>query len=166
MSMLEKMGSLTVPGTGLDLTAGTTVATNVIDLGALAINGFGPGGNQVFIDLEVEIVESGADNDTYVFNFIVDDTEALTSGVYTILSIPMVGSDPRLKTAGGKIYSGEIPDQVWQMAKEGYRYFGLSCVLANVGGTAGVSVNCAITPSRPRTPDDMQVTTSPIALPS
>jgi hypothetical protein len=163
--ILEELG---VISTAQDLLAGTAVGENVIDLGALAAKGFGPGNNNIFIDLECETPEADASgsSSTYTFNFIVDDTEALTSGVYTVLSVPCVHGDPRISAAGKKILSCSIPDQVWSLAKEGYRYFGLSSVLVDGNGTAGVSVNCAISPSQPRTEDGNQVTRSPVELPS
>jgi hypothetical protein len=161
--ILTKPGILT---TAQALTAGNTVSEWVIDLAALGIQGFGPGVNNLWLDIETVVADSGGTADTYVINLVVDDTEALTSPVYYIISIPMVHGDPRMDAAGKKIYSGMLPDQIWQMAKEGYRYLGLYCVLADVGGTAGVTINAAISPSKPRTEDNTQVLRSNVTIPS
>ena len=135
----------------------------------MGVAGFGPGGNKVFIDLECETVATGDANDTFVFDFIVADSTDLDNGTqgtnyYKVLTVDILNyADPRIATAGKKILTVEIPDQVWQMAKEGFRYFGLNSTIS-AGST--VSINCAISPSRPRTEDNVQVTSSPVDLPS
>ena len=167
MAVFDHFGELAV---SQDITGGTPLqSTNVVDLAALGIQGYGPDAD-VYIDLECETATASGDtSDTFVFDFNVALTTDLDTGTrgtdfYTVLSVPILNNtDPRVATAGVKIYTGRIPDQVWQMAKEGYRYFGLQ---STVSATATVSVNCTISTSKPRTPDNQQVTTSNVGVPT
>ena len=163
MALLTKPGELS---TAQALTAGNTVSENVIDLGALGVNGFGPGVNNIWLDIETVVADSGGAADTYNISVILDDTEAGTSPVYYVFTIPMVNGDPRIDTAGKKIWAGMLPDQIWQLAKEGYRYMALYCVLADVGGTAGVTINAQVSPSKPDTQKNTQVIRSNVGVPS
>jgi len=167
MAVFDHLGELSV---AQDITGGTPLqSTNVIDLALLGIQGFGPD-SDVYIDLECETVTaSGNSSDTFVFDFNVALTTDLDTGTrgtdfYTVISVPMLNvTDPRVTTAGAKILSCRLPDQVWQMAKEGFRYFGLQ---STVSATATVSVNCTLSTTKPRTPDNQQVTTSNVGVPT
>ena len=122
--------------------------------------------NNIWLDIETVVADSGGAADTYDISVTLDDTEAGTSPVYYVFTIPMVNGDPRIDTAGKKIFSGMLPDQIWQLAKEGYRYLSLYSVLADVGGTAGVTINAAISPSKPDTEKNTQVIRSNVGVPS
>lgn len=167
MAVFDHLGELS---TAQDITGGTPLQSeNVIDLGLLGIHGFGPD-SDIYIDLECETVTaSGDSSDTFVFDFNVALTTDLDTGTrgtdfYTVISVPILGIvDPRLTVAGAKILTCKLPDQVWQMAKEGFRYFGLQ---STISATATLSVNCAISTSKPRTPDNQQVTTSNVSVPT
>ena len=153
-----------------DLTGGTPAqTTNVVDLALLGIQGYGPDA-EVYLVIECETVTASGDtSDTFVFNLNVALTTDLDTGTcgtdyYTVLSIPITNNtDPRLTTAGGMIYSGRVPDQLWQMAKEGYRYCGVDF---DISATATLSVNVSLSTSKPRTPDNQQVSTSNVGVPS
>jgi hypothetical protein len=162
---------LTAPGilsTAQDLTAGNAVSENVIDMAALGIQGFGPGNNNLWLDVECETAEgsSSGSSSTYVIKLALDDTEAATSPVYYVLEVHMAHSDPRIAVAGRKIFTGMLPDQIWQLAKDGYRYLALYCVLADGNGTAAMSINAAISPSMPETQRNTQTTRSNVTVPS
>ncbi len=167
MAVFDHFGELS---TAQDITGGTPLQSeNVVDLALLGIQGYGPDAD-VYIDLECETVTaSGDSSDTFVFDFNVALTTDLDTGTrgtdfYTVISVPILGvADPRVTVAGAKILSCRIPDQVWQMAKEGFRYFGLQ---STISATATLSVNCTISTSRPRTPDNQQVTESDVGVPT
>jgi hypothetical protein len=82
------------------------------------------------------------------------------------MAVAMAHSDPRIATAGKKILSVQLPDQIRTMAREGYRYLGLQYVLADGNGTAALSVNAGISLGRPQTEHNVQVTTSNVGTPS
>jgi hypothetical protein len=163
------MAILTTPGelsTAQDLTNGNAVSENVIDLGALGI--YGPGTNGLWLDIECETAEgaSSGSSSTYEVKLALDDTEAGTSPVYYVLQVYMAHGDPRIAVAGRKILTVQLPDQVWQLARLGYRYLCLYYVLANGNGTAAVSVNACISPSKPETQKNTQTTRSNVTIPS
>ena len=156
--ILEKLGVLS---TAQDLLAGTTDSENVIDLGAVANVGL----NEVYLSIETETVESGADTDTYVIDLVLA-TEATLDTYYKILSIVMTGADPRLATAGRAIANCEIGHMLGELLDGSYRYLGLMSTLADVGGTAAVSINAALSPSKPGTKLNTQEVRSNVTVPS
>jgi hypothetical protein len=114
-------------------------------------------------------VATGDASDTFVFDFIVADSTDLDNGTqgtnyYKVVTVDILNfADPRIATAGEKILAAKIPDEVWALSKEGFRYFGVQSTIS-AGST--VSINCAISTSRPRTPDNQQVTTSNVGVPT
>jgi len=155
---------LGVLSTAHDITPGATrVSENVLDLQALGAKGFGPGGNQIFLDIETETAATGDAADTFEFDLAVGDAADFSGNNLSVVKVEITGyADQRLAAAGRKILTCELPDQVWQLAREGYRYLGL---LSTISAGSTVSLNAAISPSRPRTPDNVQVTQSPVGLP-
>lgn len=164
--ILEELGVL---DTALALTDGSVKSENVLDLGGLAANGFGPGNNNIFLDVEVAVAAGGGTSSTYQCQLVVSDQEDLSNNRKEIVSVTITGAaDVRIAAANRKILSMSLPDQVWRIAKgnAGYRYCGLYWTLANGNGTASLTVNSAVSPSQPRTEDGLQVTRSPVELPS
>lgn len=167
MSLLHTLGVLS---TAQDLTAGSTASENVIDMGVLGINGFGPGDSMPYLDLETETIAAGDGSDTYEFTLMVGDAvdngkldlngNLLDTGLHVLITGV---TDTRLATAGKKIITCQLPDQIRQLARTGYRYLGIK---SDISSGATISINAAVTPGRPRTEDNVQVTTSPVGLPS
>jgi hypothetical protein len=164
--ILTKLGTVS---TAHAVTAGSVKSEEVLNLGALGVNGFGPGGNRIFIDLETVVAAGGGTTSTYQFQLVVSDTADLSANRKEILSVTITGAaDVRIAAAGRKILTMELPDQVWRVMKAnaGYVYCGWWVTLANGNGVATLTYNGAFSPSRPRTDDNMQVTASPVNLPA
>ena len=165
MAIFDHFGELS---TAQDLTAGTAQTENVVDLAALGIQGYGPD-SDVYIDMTCETAATGDSADTFVYDWIVADSTDLDNGTevtnyFTVFTVGILGVlDVRQTVAGNKIFTCRMPDQVWQLAKEGFRYFGCNMTIS-AGST--VSVNVTINTSKPRTPDNQQVTTSNVGVPS
>ncbi len=166
MAVFDHFGELS---TAQDLSSGTVQTENIVDLAALGIQGYGPDAD-VFIDMECETAAAGDSADTFKYEWLVATTTNLDNGTQSVeyFKLPMTTEilgilDARQLVAGAKIHSGRIPDQVWQMAKEGFRYFG--CQMT-VSAGATVSVNVTVSTSRPRTPDNQQVTESDVGVPT
>lgn len=154
--------------TAQDYSAENKQTENIIDLAALGIQGYGPDAD-VYIDLECETVATGDSGDTFVFDFIVADSTNLNNGTqgtnyYKVITVDILHyADPRIAVAGAKILTCRLPDQVWQLAKEGFRYFGIE---TTISGGSTLSINATISTSKPRTPDNQQVSTSNIGVPT
>jgi len=165
MAIFDHFGELS---TAQDLTSGTAQTENIVDLAALGIQGYGPDAD-VYIDMECETAAAGDSADTFVYDWIVATTTNLNNGTqsveyFKVLTVDILGVlDVRQSAAGNKILTCRIPDQVWQLAKEGFRYFG--CEMAVSAGST-VSVNVTISTTKPRTPDNQQVSTSNVGVPS
>ncbi len=156
--ILEELGVL---DTAHDLTAGAVDSENVINLGAIANVGFG----EMWLAIETETKESGADTDTYVFDLVVA-TEAALNTTRSVCQISILGSDPRIAAVNRNIAVMEIGQMIADVMDASYYFLGLISTLADVGGTAGVSINAAMSPSRPRTKDNVQVTKSNVTVPT
>jgi len=120
---------------------GSAASSNVLDLVA-ARHQIGVG-RDLFIWLTVNVVESGADNDTYVFIFQTDTAEDFSGGPKEVFRVSLTGDDARLKTAGEPIWCSTVPQTADQ------RYVRWYYTLADVGGTAAVTVDAAFGPDRP-----------------
>ena len=166
MAVFDHLGVLS---TAQDFSAEGKQTENILDLGLLGISGFGPGGLEAFMDVETETAAGGDSADTYVLDLIVALTENLNAGTqgtdyYKVLTVDILNvSDPRIATAGRKILTGPLPDQVWEMAKEGFRYCGFELTIS-AGST--LSINAGIVSSKPRTQDNVQVVRSNVSVPT
>ena len=157
MAILEALGVLS---TAQDLLAGATDSENVILLPAIDNLNWG----EVWLDIECETIDSGGAADTYVFDLVLA-TESTLDTYRSICQISMVNGDPRIAAVNRKIACFEISKMIGDLTGTTYIYLGLISTLADVGGTAGVSINAAISPSKPRTKDDVQVVRSNVELP-
>jgi len=161
--ILEALGSLS---TAQDLTNGATDSENVIDLGTIADVGFGD--MWLSIVCETAIGGSAGTSSTYQFDLVVSSTATLDTLVRSVCRIVIVNTaaDPRIAAADRNIARCELGMQIAEVADATYRYLGLISTLADGNGTATVSINAAMSPSKPRTKDNVQVTRSNVGVPS
>jgi hypothetical protein len=160
--LLEDLGVL---ATAQDLTAGAADSENVIDLGAIANVGF----TDMFLSIitETAIGGSAGTSSTYSIALVVA-AETTLDTIRTVLTIDIANdvADPRIAEIERNIAACEIGTMVGEAADATYRYLGLICTLADGNGTATLSINAAISPSKPRTKDDVQVTRSNVGVPT
>jgi hypothetical protein len=160
--LLEDLGVL---ATAQDLTAGAADSENVIDLGAIADVGF----IDMWLSIITETAIGGAAGTSSTFSIaLVVGTAANLTTFKTVLTIDMLNdvADPRIAAVDRNIANCEVGMMVSELADATYRYLGLICTLADGNGTATLSINAAISPSKPRTKDDVQVTRSNVGVPT
>lgn len=128
---------------GQALANGTAASTNILDLVA-ARHQLGAG-RELFLWLTTRVIESGHADSGYICIFQQDSAEAFNSGGLDIevFRITMVGTDPRLETAGAVIWCSSLPQQVF------HRYVRWNFTCANNSGTAAVTVNAGFGPDTP-----------------
>jgi len=157
MAILEALGKLAAAAdytTGQDQGAGLA---DVIDLAAIANNGL-PLEAWLDIDCETEAVGAGA----IAIDLVIADNAALTTNPIKLLSVPIAAiTDARVATAGAKVIACTVPYAATFLNDATKRYLG---VMVSVAGTS-LSLNIAISPSKPRTPDNVQVVRSNVGLP-
>jgi len=161
---LEEFGVLS---TAQDLTDGAVISENVINLGAVANIGFG----DLWLSIICETAQgaSAGTSSTFDFDLVVSTSAALTTNKSVCkVYIDYTGSvaDPRIAAAGRNIAYMEIGQQIAEVVDSTYYFLGLVSTLADGNGTAAVSINAAISPSKPRTRDNVQVTRSNVTIPS
>ena len=164
--ILEELGELS---TAQDLTAGTTDSENVIDLGAIANVGFG----EMWLSIVTETLKGAAagTTSTYAFSLVVA-SETTLDNYRTVMEVSMGNAatvkvpDPRIAVADRNICVAEVGQMIGDVADATYRYLGLRSVLADGNGTATVSINAALSPSKPRSKDNVQVVRSNIGVPT
>ncbi len=155
--ILEEFGSLS---TAQDLTSGTTTdSENVIDLGAIDNIGI----TDVWLALETETLATGDGSDTYDFSLVVSDEATLDTNL-EVLGVLITGvTDVRLATAGQPILVINLSKQLIGLASATKRFLGL---ISTISSGATVSINCAISPSAPETPKNIQVLRSNVGVPT
>lgn len=151
---------------------GTDQSTNIIDLTAAGANSFGPG-SQLYLDIEAVIKATGDSSDTLQIDLIMADSTDLDNGTegtnfYTIRRIHITNiADPRIAAIGRKICSGAISDQIYQLSRSSI--FASACYLGlqyTLSAGAALTVNAAISPSKPKTEDNVQVVRSNVSVPT
>jgi len=161
--LLEHLGELS---TAQDLVAGAGIdSENVIDLGVIPDVGFG----QMWLSIICETIKDAAagTSSTYTFDLVVASEETLdTTRSVMRIHIKNDVADPRIAVVERSIACAEIGQQIGEVADATYRYLGLISTLVDGNGTAAVSINAAMSPSRPRTKDNVQVTRSNVTIPS
>ncbi len=162
MALLEDLGVLS---TAQDLTSGSTDSENVIDLGTITDVGF----EDMYLDIvtETAIGGSAGTSSTYSIALVVASETTLDT-IRTILTIDIANdvADPRIAAIDRQIAGCDVGLMVANAADATYRYLGLISTLVDGNGTATLSINAAMSPSKPRTKDDVQVTRSNISIPS
>ena len=156
--ILEQLGVLS---TAHALLTGAVDSENVIDLGAVANVGL----NEAWLSIQTSVIESGADTDTYKVDVVISNETTLDTNI-KLLTIDMLGSDPRLQTINREWAGFDIGKLIGDMIDGTKRYLGLIFTLANVGGTAAVTINAALSPSKPPTKYNTQVTRSNVGVPT
>lgn len=161
--ILEQLGVLS---TAQDLVAGAADSENVVDLGAIANVGYG----QIWLSIICETAKGAlaGTTSTFQFDLVVSSTATLDTLVRSVcrIYIDNVAADPRIAAVERNIASMEVGQQISEAANATYRYCGLISTLADGNGTATVSINAALSPSKPRTKDNVQVTRSNVTIPS
>jgi hypothetical protein len=160
--LLEELGVLS---TAQDLTNGAADSENVIDLGAIANVGFTD--MWLAIETETKIGGSAGTSSTFSIALVVATAANLTT-FKTVLTIDLLNdvADPRIAEVNRNIASCEVGQMVGELADATYRYMGLISTLVDGNGTATLSINAAMAPSKPRTKDNVQVIRSNVGLPS
>ena len=157
MAILEALGKLAAAA---DYTVGTDQGAglaDVIDLSEIANNGL-PLEAWLDIDCETEAVGAGA----MTLDVIIADNAALSTNALSVMRIYIAAiTDARVATAGAKVCACTLPYFATFANNATKRYLGVSVTIA---GTS-VSFNIAISPSKPRTPDNVQVVRSNVGLP-
>lgn len=161
MAILEDLGVLSE---AQDLVAGAADSQNVINLGAIADVGF----TQMFWDVVCETAKGAAagTTSTYMFDLVVASEAALntTRSVCRIVITNTV-ADPRIAAANRNISCMEVGQQIAEAMDATYSFLGMISTLVDGNGTAAVSINAAMSPSKPRTKDNVQRTRSNVELP-
>ena len=160
--LLEELGVLS---TAQDLTAGSADSENVIDLGAFDYLGF----TDLWLSIITETAKGAAAGTTSTFDFkLVVASEATLDNIREVCSIAIANdvADPRIAAEERSIAMVEVGMQIAETADSTYRYLGLISTLADGNGTATVSINAAMSPSKPRTKDNTQVVRSNIGVPT
>ena len=148
--------------TAQDLVAGAVDSENVILLTALAAVGFG----DVWWSVICETANTGGTTDTYKFQLVVATEEALNT-YRVVCTVEITGSaDPRIAAINRNIANFNVGQQLGLVSDASYRYLGMISTLADVNGTAAVSINADMLVSKPRTRDGVQVVDSNVQLPS
>lgn len=123
-----------------------------------------PFGQNLWLQITVNVAASYADSDEY-YQFQLrggtgTDGTDINAGAVVIMETPLIaGNDGRVDAAGDTILTCTLPYEA-----AGYRY--LQLYYAQTGTTNTITIDAVITPSQPRTPDNVQVITSPVGLPS
>jgi len=169
--ILAKLGELS---TAQDLVAGAAVSENVIKDSAV----LGHGMENVWWVVDTETVNdgNGGSSSTYTFSLRVATTTALTT-YKEILSVTITGAtDKRLLTLGrhlayaniGAILSQTIRDfrSEQSLTDSDDVYIGLMSTLADGNGDANISINAALSPTKPPTADRTIKVESPVGVPS
>lgn len=128
---------------GQALADGSAASTNILDLVA-ARHQLGVG-RELFLWLTTRVIETGHDDSDYQLIFQQDSAEAFNSGGLDIevFRISMVGTDPRLETAGAVIHCSSMPQNVY------HRYVRWYFTCTDNSGTAAVTVNAGFGPDTP-----------------
>jgi len=162
--ILDTWGKLSEAQT---LAAATPEAsTNQINIGALGIDGPGPAVD-VWLDIETAVVVSG--NGALTIDLRLATSEALTTYVNILSVVIVTGSpqaDKRLTPVGAKILRCTLPYEAITLARlmgATYKYLG---IMYTPTSTLAMSINASISPTKPRTDDNVQVITSNVGVPT
>lgn len=166
--LLEELGVLS---TAQDLTDGATDSENSIQLpqdsSGDGIPNLGYGEIWLSIITETKIGGSAGTSSTYTFDLVVATEKELTT-TRSVCRIVIVNTaaDPRIAAAEGIIAAMEVGMQIDAAMDSDYAFLGLISTLADGNGTATISINAALSPSKPRTKDNVQVVRSNVGVPS
>lgn len=168
--ILAKLGVLS---TEQDLVAGSTASENQISDYAVLGHGF----TDIWWVIDTETVHdgNGGSNSTYTFSLRVATSTALTT-YKEVCSVVITGAtDKRLLTLGQHIIAINVANMLPQAIRD-FRteqslsdtdnvYIGFMSTLADGTGDANISINGALSPSKPRTEDIAIKTVSNVSVP-
>jgi len=119
----------------------------------------------VWLTVDTETVAGGGSSSTYEVALVVAQ-EATLDNILQVVSVKITGlTDTRIATAGNRILEVNLGSLLQNFDISTYEFVGLIYTLVNGNGTASLSCNAAMSTGRPRTPDNRQVTRSPVGLP-
>ena len=156
--LLEELGVLS---TAQDLTsASTTDSENVIDLGAFVDLGF----TDMWLIVETETIATGDGSDTFQFQLVISEETTLDTNIQVVSRTVTGFASADLANVNRTILAVEVGQLIGELQEATTdRYLGL---ISTISDGATISINAAISPSKPRTKDNTQVTRSNIGLPS
>lgn len=156
--ILEEFGVLS---TAQDLTsASTTDSENVILLSAIADVGFG----DLWLSVETETIATGDGSDTYLFQLVLSEESTLDTNIQIVSRTVTGFASEELANVNRAILSVNIGQMIGEL-KEAVTdlYLGL---ISTISAGATISINAALSPSKPRTKDNTQVIRSNISVPT
>ena len=158
MAILEEFGVLS---TAQDLTsASTTDSENVIQLSAIADVGCG----DLWLSVETETIATGDGSDTFQFQLVLSEEASLTTNIQVILRTITGYASEEIANVNRAILSVNVGQMIGELKEDiTDLYLGL---ISTVSDGATISINAALSPSKPRTKDNTQVIRSNVGLPS
>ena len=155
--ILEHFGELS---TAQDLTAGSTDSENVIYMPATDYTAI----TDLWWVVDTETVATGDGSDTYQFQLVMSQEATLDTNIQ-ILSRTITGyASSELATAGNRIIGINFGTMLIDTVdNSSYPYLG---IISTISTGATVSVNIAISPSKPPTKYNSQTLRSNVTVPS
>ena len=155
--LLEELGVLS---TAQDLTVGATDSENVIDLGAIADVGYG----EMWLTIETETIATGDSADTFKFQLVISEETTLDTNIEVVSRTVTGFASEELANVDRQILMVEVGQLIGELKiATTDRYLGL---ISTISAGATISINAAMSPSKPRTRDNTQVTRSNIGVPT
>jgi hypothetical protein len=151
---------LSVLSTAQDLTVGATDSENVIDLGAIADVGYG----EMWLTIETETIATGDSADTFKFQLVISEETTLDTNIEVVSRTVTGFASEELANVDRQILMVEVGQLIGELKiATTDRYLGL---ISTISAGATISINAAMSPSKPRTRDNTQVTRSNIGVPT
>jgi hypothetical protein len=156
--ILEEFGVLS--DQQLMVTNAATDSTNVIQLSAIKDVGFG----DLWLTIETAAIATGDGSDTYQFQLVLSEEAALTTNIQVVSRTITGFASEELANIGRAILAVNVGQMIGEL-KEAITdlYLGVICTLSD---GAVITVNTALSPSKPRTKDNTQVIRSNVGLPA
>ncbi len=156
--ILEEFGVLS---TAQDLTSATTTdSENVILLSAIADVGFG----DLWLSVETETIATGDGSDTYQFQLVLSEEATLDTNIQVVSRTITGFASEEIANVNRAILSIDIGQMIGELKEDiTDLYLGL---ISTISAGATISINAALSPSKPRTKDNTQVIRSNVGVPS
>jgi len=156
--ILEEFGVLSTAQLMVASTA--TDSENVIQLSAIADVGFG----DLYFTVETATIATGDGADTYQFQLVLSEESTLDTNIQVVSRTVTGYASEDLANIGRSIISVNVGQMIGEL-KEAITdlYLGMICTLS---AGAVITVNAALSPSKPRTKDNTQVIRSNVGLPA
>ena len=156
--LLEEFGVLS---TAHDITTGATrISENVILVPSLPDLGWG----EVWLSVITETIATGDASDTFEFVLVLGDQVGLDGTNKEVCGVTITDfEDSRIAVADRNILDFEVGQMIGEIADSTYKYLGLTSVIS-AGST--ISINAALSPSKPRSKDNVQVVRSNVGVPT